>query len=338
MNLKEIVELVGGTVKGDDSLEITGAAGLSVSQDGDVTFVEGKKHLRQLPDCKASAVLVKRECDTEKAQIIHPMPTLAFARLVARFHPEPQPEPHVDSRAVISENVVLGKDVVIFPFVYIGKNTVIGDGTVLHPGVAVGDGCRIGKNAVIHANVTLYRETVVGGHVIIHAGATLGADGFGYTPDENGRHFKIPQIGRVVIEDHVEVGANTCIDRAAQGDTIIKEGTKIDNLVQIAHNCVVGEHSILVSQTGISGSCTLGRHVILAGQAGLADHVTLADHVVLAARAGTLSDLKDPGVYGGTPAVPLITWQKYISLFPKLPELFRKIKKLEKRLEEMEKE
>lgn len=338
MNLKEIVELVGGTVKGDDSLEITGAAGLSAAQDGDVTFIEKKKYLKQLPDCKASAVLVKQEGDTEKAQIIHPNPTLAFARLVARFHPEPQPEPHVDSRAVISKNVVLGKDVAIFPLVYIGENTVIGDGAVLHPGVAIGADCRIGKNAIIHANVTLYRETVVGDHVIIHAGAVLGADGFSYTPDENRRHFKIPQIGRVVIEDHVEVGANTCIDRAAQGVTIIKEGTKIDNLVQVAHNCVVGEHSILVSQVGISGSCTLGRHVILAGQAGLADHVSLVDNVVLAARSGTLSSIKEPGVYGGTPAVPLITWQKYISLFPKLPELSRKIKKLEKRLNEMEKE
>ena len=338
MDLKEIVELVGGNLKGDGSLKITGAAGLDNSRDGEITFVAEKRFLSRLKDCKASAVFVQEECDTGKAQIILPRPALAFARLLAHFHPEPQPAPGVDSRAVISENVSLGENVAIFPFVYIGKNTVIGDRSVLHPGTVIGDDCRIGKDATIHANVTLYRGTTLGDHVTLHAGAILGADGFGYTPDENGRHFKIPQIGRVVVEDHVEVGANTCIDRATQGATIIKEGTKIDNLVQIAHNCVIGEHSILVSQVGMSGSCTLGRHVMLAGQVGLADHVTLGDNVVLAVRAGAIKDIKDPGVYGGVPPGPLITWKKYNSILPKLPELSRKLKKLEKRLEKFEKE
>ena len=338
MELKKIVELVGGNLKGGGSLEITGAAGLDNSRAGEITFVAEKKFLSRLQDCKASAVFVKEACDTGKAQVIHPHPALAFARLLAHFHPEPQPVPGVDSRAVISANVSLGKDVAIFPFVYIGKNTVIGDRSVLHPGAVIGDDCRIGKDVTVHANVTLYRGTTLGDHVILHAGAILGADGFGYTPDETGRHVKIPQIGRVVVEDHVEVGANACIDRATQGVTIIKEGAKIDNLVQIAHNCVIGEHSILVSQVGMSGSCTLGRHVTLAGQVGLADHVTLGDNVVLAVRAGALKDIKEPGAYGGLPAVPLFAWKKYNSILPKLPELSRKLKKLEKRLEKIEKE
>ncbi|MGV7221589.1 MAG: UDP-3-O-(3-hydroxymyristoyl)glucosamine N-acyltransferase [Nitrospinales bacterium] len=338
MNLREIVELVGGQIKGDDSLEITGAAGLNNSNEGDITYVEEKKSLDQLPDCKASAVLIMQECETNKAQIIHPKPALAYARLLIHFHPEIRPEPNIDSRAVISENVSLGKDVTIFPLVFIGKNTVIGDGAVLHPGVVIGDNCQIGANATIYANANLYRETVLGDNVIIHAGAILGADGFGYTPDEVGVHLKIPQIGRVVIEDDVEIGANTCIDRASKGDTIVKKGTKIDNQVQIAHNCTIGEHSIIVSQVGMSGSCTLGHHVILAGQVGLADHVELGDNVILAARSGTYADILKPGVYGGTPSISLIAWKKYITILPKLPELSRKINKLEKRLEQLEKD
>ena len=338
MNLREIVELVGGQIKGDDSVEITGAAGLNNSNDGDITYVEEKKSLNQLPDCKASAVLIMEECDTDKVQIIHPKPALAYARLLIHFHPDIRPDPHIDSRAVISENVSLGIDVTIFPLVFIGKNTVIGEGTVLHPGVVIGDDCQIGANNTIYANANLYRDTVLGDNVIIHAGAILGADGFGYTPDEAGNHLKIPQIGRVVIEDDVEIGANTCIDRASKGDTIIKKGTKIDNLVQIAHNCTVGEHSIIVSQVGMSGSCILGHHVILAGQVGLADHVELGDNVVLAARSGTYSNLLKPGIYGGFPSVSLIAWKKYISILPKLPDLSRKIRKLEQRLEQLEKD
>jgi UDP-3-O-[3-hydroxymyristoyl] glucosamine N-acyltransferase len=338
MNLREIVELVGGELKDDESLEITGAAGLNNSSIGDITYVEEKKSLDQLANCMASAVLIREECDTDKVQIIHPKPALAHARLLIHFHPETRPEPHIDSRAVISENVSLGKDVTIFPMVFIGKNTVIGDGTVMHPGVVIGDDCQIGAHNTIYANANLYRETILGDNVIIHAGAILGADGFGYTPDEKGVHIKIPQIGRVIIENDVEIGANTCIDRASKGDTIIKKGTKIDNQVQIAHNCTIGEHSIIVSQVGMSGSCTLGHHVILAGQVGLADHVEIGDNVVLAARSGTYSNLLKPGIYGGTPSVSLIAWKKYVSILPKLPELSRKINKLEKRLEQLEKE
>jgi UDP-3-O-[3-hydroxymyristoyl] glucosamine N-acyltransferase len=172
--------------------------------------------------------------------------------------------------------------------------------------------------------------------VILHAGVVIGADGFGYALDEKGAHYKINQIGRVVIEDDVEIGANSCVDRAALGTTCIKRGTKIDNLVQIAHNCIIGEHSILVAQVGLAGTCTLGHHVVLAGQVGIADHITLGDQVTVAAQTGVFRNIKKNSVYGGTPAISLVEWKKYVTALPKLPELVRKIRDLERQLKEIE--
>ncbi|HKI68854.1 MAG TPA: UDP-3-O-(3-hydroxymyristoyl)glucosamine N-acyltransferase, partial [Verrucomicrobiae bacterium] len=226
MKLQEIAERLGGTVEGDGSLEITGINGLEMAEQGQITFLSDKKFKDQLQACNASAVIVQKALETDKAQVIHPAPALAFAKLLAEFHPEPRPQPGIDGKASIAEGVQLGKDVTVSPFVVIGKNVVIGDNTVLHPGVVVHEGCRIGNNATLFSNVTLYRNSVIGNHVILHAGVVIGADGFGYTPDEKGRHVKINQVGRVVIEDHVEIGANACIDRAAFGETIVREGTK----------------------------------------------------------------------------------------------------------------
>ena len=338
MKLQEIAERLGGTVEGDGSLEITGVNGMELAEPGQITFLAEKKFKDQLKTSNASAVIVKQALETDKAQVIHPAPALAFAKLLAEFHPEPRPQPGIDDKASIAEGVQLGKDVAIGPLVALGKDVVIGDNTVLHPGVVVHEGCRIGNNTTLFANVTLYRNSVVGNHVILHAGVVIGTDGFGYTPDEKGRHVKINQVGRVVIEDHVEVGANTCIDRAAFGETVVGEGTKIDNLVQIAHNCEIGPHSIIVSQVGMAGTCKLGHHVILAGQVGLADHVTIGDQVIVAAQAGVNKDLKEPGFYGGSPAIPAMGWKRYSTVLPKLPELSRKIQELEKRLKAIEKE
>lgn len=337
MKLNNIAALVGGSLKGDGEIEISDVRGIEDAGEGHVTFVVKKKFIKQLAQSKASAVIVDQELDLDVAQIITANPMQAFAKLLSAFHPETQPEPHVDSRAAIGQNVKLGDNVTIFPFVFIGDNVSIGDGTVLHPGVVVGPDCQLGENAVLHPNVTLYRKTILGNRVILHAGVVIGADGFGYTVDEKGEHYKIPQIGQVVIEDDVEIGANTCIDRATLGATIVKRGTKIDNLVQIAHNCTIGEHSILVSQVGMAGSCTLGHHVVLAGQVGLADHVTIGDQAILTAQSGTFRDIESKGVYGGSPSVPVNTWRKYVTLLPKLPDLSRKIKDLESRLNAIEK-
>jgi UDP-3-O-[3-hydroxymyristoyl] glucosamine N-acyltransferase len=337
VKLKDIAALVGGSLKGDGEIEISDVRGVESAGEGHVTFVAKKKFIKQLAQSKASAVILDKEIDLKVAQVIAANPMQAFARLLSAFHPETQPEPRVDSRAAIGQNVKLGDNVTIFPFVCIGDNVVIGGGTVLHPGVVVGPECRIGENAVLHANVTLYRKTIVGNRAILHAGVVIGADGFGYTVDEKGEHFKIPQIGQVTIEDDVEIGANTCVDRATLGSTTVKRGTKIDNLVQIAHNCTIGEHSILVSQVGMAGSCTLGHHVVLAGQVGLADHVTIGDQAILTAQSGTFRDVESKDVQGGSPSVSVNTWRKYVTILPKLPDMARKIKALESRLNAIEK-
>jgi UDP-3-O-[3-hydroxymyristoyl] glucosamine N-acyltransferase len=337
MKLEKIAALVGGVLKGDGSIEISDVRGIEDAQKGHVTFVAKKKLLPLLAESKADAVIVDREIETHMAQIVMANPMLAFAKLLHVFHPETKPEPHIDSRAALGENVKLGTGVTVSPFVSIGDNVIIGDGAVLYPGVVVGPDCRIGNDSVLHPNVTLYRNTILGQRVILHAGVVIGADGFGYVPDEMGQHNKIPQIGQVVIEDDVEIGANTCIDRATVGCTTVKRGTKIDNLVQIAHNCTIGEHSILVSQVGMAGSCTLGHHVVLAGQAGLADHVTIGDQAMLAAQSGTFRDVESKAVQGGSPSVPALTWRKYVTILPKLPEMARKIKDLEARLKAIEK-
>jgi UDP-3-O-[3-hydroxymyristoyl] glucosamine N-acyltransferase len=338
MKLKEIAELVGGTLKGDGGIEIGDVRSIEDEGSGFITFLIKKKLLPSLKQSKALAVIVEHEIDTDKAQIIVPNPALAFARVVNAFHPAQRPRPRVDPSASIGENVQLGKDVTLLANVVVGDDSIIGDEVVLHPGVVVGANCRIGDRTVLYPNVTLYDRIELGKDVILHAGVVVGADGFGYTPDEQGCHYKINQLGRVVIEDHVEVGANSCIDRAAMGTTLIKEGTKIDNLVQVAHNCTIGEHSILVAQVGIAGSCKLGHHVVMAGQAGLSDHVTIGNQVTLAGQSGTFRDVVDKGVYGGYPSVPLGTWKKYVTTLPKLPEMARKLKELEGRLNAIEKE
>jgi UDP-3-O-[3-hydroxymyristoyl] glucosamine N-acyltransferase len=336
MKLEKVAELVAGTLKGDGSIEISGLQGIEQAEEGHITFLIKKKFLDILNGSQASAVLVSKSIDTSIPQIIVASPELAFARLLREFHPEPKPNPGIHDRAVVGQNVKLGEQVTLSAGVCVGDDVEIGGHVHLFPGVVVGDGCRIGSHTVLHPNVTLYRNTELGSHVILHAGVVIGSDGFGYALDEKGAHYKINQIGRVVIEDHVEIGANSCVDRAAMGITLIKQGTKIDNLVQVAHNCTVGEHSILVAQVGLAGSCTLGHHVVLAGQVGVADHVTLGDQVTLAAQSGTFRSIESNNVYGGHPAVPLAEWKRYVTVLPKLPELARKVRDLETRLKEIE--
>lgn len=335
MKLEKIAELVGGKLKGDGSLEILGIRGIEQAGEGHITFLTKPKFLEVL-NPQTSAVLVKKAVDSSISQIIVASPELAFARLLREFHPEPRPAPGVHAQAVIGKNVKLGEQVTISAGVCIGDEVEIADNVLLYPGVVVGDQCRIGSHTTLYPNVTLYNGTELGKRVILHAGVVIGADGFGYTLDEKGAHYKINQIGRVVIEDDVEIGANSCVDRAAMGTTLIKKGTKIDNLVQVAHNCTVGEHSILVAQVGLAGSCNLGHHVVLAGQVGVADHVTIGDQVTLTAQSGTFRNIESNKVFGGHPAIPLGEWKKYVTVLPKLPDLARKVRDLEARLNEIE--
>ena len=247
MKLEQIASLISGALEGDGSIEISGVRGIKDALEGDITFLGTGKYLKFLEGSTASAVITAERVKTSLPQIIVAKPELAFARLINEFHPEPVANPGVHSSVAFGDNVKLGDNISLAAGVSIGNGVVIGDGVVLHANVVVGDNCLIGDHSILHPNVTLYRNSELGQHVVLHSGVVIGADGFGYTVDEVGRHFKINQVGRVVIEDHVEIGANSCVDRAAFDTTLIKEGTKIDNLVQVAHNCTVGEHSILVS-------------------------------------------------------------------------------------------
>ena len=336
MNLEQVASLVSGTLEGEGSIEISGVRGVHDAKEGDVTFLMQRKYLDVLKESKASAVFVAKLVDVSIPQIVVAKPELAFARLVKEFHPEPRLQPGTHQSAVIGKNVVLGEKVTLSAGVCIGDDVSIGNDVVLYPNVVIGNNCKIDDHCTLHPNVTLYRNTEMGKHVLVHAGAVIGADGFGYTLDEKGCHYKINQFGRVVIEDFVEIGANSCIDRAAMDTTLIKTGTKIDNLVQVAHNCTVGEHSILVAQVGLAGSCKLGHHVVLAGQVGLADHVTLGNQVTVTAKSGTFRNLEDNAVVSGWPAVPTGTWKRYMATLPKLPDLAKKVKELESRLREIE--
>ena len=336
MNLEQVASLVSGTLEGEGSIEVRGVRGVHEAKEGDITYLSQNKYLDVLRGTKASAVFVKKPVEVSIPQIVVTNPELAFARLVKEFHPEARLEPGVHPNSVVGDNVSLGERVTLSAGVNIGNNVVIGNDVVLYPNVVIGENCKIDDHCTLHPNVTLYRNTEFGKYVIVHAGAVIGADGFGYTLDEKGRHFKINQFGRVVIEDFVEIGANSCIDRAAMDTTLIKTGTKIDNLVQVAHNCTVGDHSILVAQVGLAGSSKLGHHVVLAGQVGVAEHVTLGNEVTMAAKSGTFRDLEDKSVVGGWPAVPIAAWKRYVATLPKLPSLDRKIKELESRLREIE--
>jgi len=336
MKLEQIASLVSGTLEGEGSIEINGVRGVHDAKEGDITFLMENKYLDVLKKSKASAVFVVKPVEVSIPQIVVAKPDLAFARLIKELHPEPRPQPGIHSSVVIGKKVVIGENVTLSAGVCIGENVSIGNDVVLYPNVVIGNDCKIDDYCTLHPNVTLYRNTEIGRHVIVHAGTVIGADGFGYTLDEKGCHYKINQFGRVVIEDFVEIGANSCIDRAAMDTTLIKAGTKIDNLVQVAHNCTVGNHSILVAQVGLAGSCTLGHHVVLAGQVGLADHVTLGNQVTVTAKSGSFRDLENNAVVSGWPAVPTGTWKRYVATLPKLPDLAKKVKELESRLREIE--
>ena len=336
MKLEQVASLVSGNLEGEGSIEINGVRGVHDAKEGDITFLMQNKYLDVLKKSKASAVFVVKPIEVSIPQIVVAKPELAFARLVKELHPEPRPQPGVHSSVVIGKKVVLGENVTLSAGVCVGDDVSIGNDVVLYPNVVIGNDCKIDDYCTLHPNVTLYRNTEMGRHVIVHSGTVIGADGFGYTLDEKGCHYKINQFGRVVIEDFVEIGANSCIDRAAMDTTLIKAGTKIDNLVQVAHNCTVGNHSILVAQVGLAGSCRLGHHVVLAGQVGLADHVTLGNQVTVTAKSGTFRDLENNAVVSGWPAVSTGTWKRYVATLPKLPDLARKVKELESRLREIE--
>jgi UDP-3-O-[3-hydroxymyristoyl] glucosamine N-acyltransferase len=334
--LRELAELVHGQVKGDPSAEIIGVAPCEMAQEGEITFIRSKKYRSLLETTRASAVITPSEVVSEKKNLLWvENPQLAFAKIPSLYHHKPYRATGIHKTAWISPTARVGKDVSIAPFAVIGEGVVVGDRVAIHSGVFVGDNSTIGEDTVIHANVSIYGNTTIGKRVVLHSGVVLGSDGFGYVRDGE-THFKIPQVGGVTIEDDVEVGANSTIDRGTIGQTIVKRGVKIDNLVQVAHNVVIGENSIIVAQVGIAGSTRVGRNVILAGQVGVADHIEIGDSVIVAAQAGVGKDIPPNQIVQGSPTMPQRDFLRSSVVIPRLPQIKRTLDELVKRVKALE--
>ncbi|MBF0320489.1 MAG: UDP-3-O-(3-hydroxymyristoyl)glucosamine N-acyltransferase [Nitrospirae bacterium] len=337
MKLIEISDMLGGRVTSGHDITIGGACGINDARKGQITYLADKKLTGKLTSTQASAVLVRHENpDIDIPQVVVSNPSRAFSQLLRVFYGKPYKASGVMDGAHISEGATLGKDVSIYPGAYIGSGVTIGDKTAVYPGVYIGENTVIGQECVIYPNAVIREDITIGSRVIIQPGAVIGSDGFGYEMDA-GRHVKIPQIGTVIVEDDVEIGANTTIDRATTGATVIGAGTKIDNLVQIAHNVKIGRNSIIIAQVGIAGSSTIGDYVVLAGQAGISDHVEIETGVKVGAQSGVMDNLK-AGMYLGTPSLPHLNFKRSFLIFTKLPELNVRIARLEKILADINKD
>jgi UDP-3-O-[3-hydroxymyristoyl] glucosamine N-acyltransferase len=329
MNLRELAEILGCRIVGDPDIEINGISEVQKAKEGDLTFLTNPRYRKFLKNTKASAVILEREIEEPGlSQLICEEPYVAFAKALSIFYPEELPESGISDKATISDSAKIEENCYIGDNVYIGENVRIGKNVKLFPGVYIGENCEVGDNTVIFPNVTIYERTKIGRFVRVHAGTVIGSDGFGYAfSKKEMKIYKVPQTGGVIIEDFVEIGANTAIDRGTIGDTVIGEGTKIDNLVQIGHNVKIGKYCFIVSQVGISGSTKIGDFVTLAGKVGVAGHIEIANNVTVGAKAGITKSIKEPGTYAGFPARPYREWKKIQVLIDRLPEIYGKIKR-----------
>ncbi|HEX9204729.1 MAG TPA: UDP-3-O-(3-hydroxymyristoyl)glucosamine N-acyltransferase [Candidatus Deferrimicrobiaceae bacterium] len=328
--LSALAGKIGAVLSGPDA-EVSGIASLEEAGPGQVTFLSNPKYAQLARGTKASAVIAREPIPGVPCSfLLAPNPYFAFACAMEQFHPPVRPAPGISPRSAVHPGASLGKDVSIGPFAVVEEGAVLGDRVAVLAGAYVGKGASVGEDSLLYPRVTLYEGVRVGKRVILHAGCVVGSDGFGFAPSPQGFR-KIPQVGIVVIEDDVEVGANTTIDRAALGVTRIGRGTKLDNLIQVGHNVVIGTDTVIAAQVGISGSSRVGSRVMIGGQAGLAGHLEVGDGVMLGAQAGvagSLSAAESPG-WSGTPAMPHKTWLRVVTLLPKLPELFRRVRSLE---------
>ena len=335
--LAELAALVNGTVIGDASIVISGIASLTDARSGDITFFTNPRYRRLLSSTQASAVIAaERISDTDLPLIIAPDPYRAYAIIARLCFEKPFCPLGISPQAVIAESAVIGAEPSISPLVFIGEDTVIGDRVVIHPGVIIGAQVRIGNDVILHSNFVLQERSILGDRVILHPGVVIGGDGFGYARDHQGASIKIPQVGIVQIDDDVEIGANSTVDRAALGKTWIKRGAKIDNLVMVAHNVVIGEDTVVVAQSGIAGSTEIGNRVILAAKAGIAGHLHIGDRATVTATGGVHKDVPAGSVVSGRPAIPHRDWLKSKILCSRLPEMHTELKQLKEAVARLE--
>ncbi|MBI2413710.1 MAG: UDP-3-O-(3-hydroxymyristoyl)glucosamine N-acyltransferase [Deltaproteobacteria bacterium] len=334
--LDELASLIGGRVAGNGNEVIRSVASIEDAGPGDITFVSERKYARLLKTTRASAVITRAKDAPEGLNLLLvDNPVAAFSQVLDIFRPAVAPPPGIDPRAFVHPKAKVGKGVSIHPFAYIGEGAEIGDNAVLYPGVYVGPGAIIGEGSTLYSGAAVREGCVVGKRVILHCNAVVGSDGFGYSK-EGAAYKKIPQRGIVRINDDAEIGACVTIDRATVGETVVGRGTKIDNLVQVAHNVNIGEDAVIAAQTGIAGSTRIGSRVQFGGQVGVTGHIEVGSDVMVGAKSGVINDVAARSVVSGIPAINHADWLKAEAIFGKLPELKKKLGELEKRLRELE--
>lgn len=336
VSLQEIQTAIGGEIVGSPSTQIMGASSLEEAEPGDLAYVASDRQIGPARRSQASAFVVSRPIQAlNPPQLVVASPAYTLARIIQQFFMAPYTARGIAESVSKGADVQIGPDPSIWPFVTLGDRVNLGARVTLYPGVFVGDDCQVGDDTVLYPHVTVMQGCVIGHRVTVHSGTVIGSDGFGYL-QEGGIHHKVPQIGTVVIEDDVELGSNVSVDRGTFGRTVIKRGTKVDNLVQIAHNVTVGEHCILVAQVGIAGSTTLGDQVMVGGQAGISDHVEVGDEAKIAARSGVNRNIAAHEVVSGAPILPHETWVRAQAVVGRLPDLRQQVRDLEKRVRSLE--
>ena len=336
---KQIASLIGGRVEGNENAAVSTFAKIEEGKEGAISFLSNPKYTHYLYDTKSTIVLVNDDLQLEhevSATLIRVKNAYeAVARLLQIYESMKPQKTGIDPLAFVSPKAIVGKDVYIGAFACIGDGVQIGDGTQIYPHVVVGDGVKIGNKCTFHPNVTIYQGCQLGNNITIHAGSVIGADGFGFAPNAEG-YDKIPQIGVVVIEDNVEIGANTCVDRSTMGQTIIHRGVKLDNLIQVAHNCEVGENTVMSAQVGLAGSTKIGSWCMVGGQAGFAGHIHVADKTFIGAQSGVISNTKGNGEQLiGSPAMDPKLFFKAMAVMKHLPDMYRELNQLKKQVEEL---
>lgn len=336
--IKDIAQFINGELRGEGNIEIKGISSIDDAKEGEISFIDNPKFKEKINKTKASCILTSIDIENTNKPIIKcKNPSLALIKIIEKMFPYEIDYPKgIDESASIGKDVKLGKDVSIGANSVVGNDVRIGDSSIIYPLVYIGPGAKIGENAIIYPNVTIREKVIIGGNVTIHSSAVIGADGFGFVK-EGARFLKIPQMGIVEIRDDVEIGSCVTIDRARFGKTLIGRGTKIDNLVQIAHNVKIGENCIVVAQVGISGSVNIGDNVILGGQAGITDHVDIGNNVMVAAKGGITKSVPPKTVMSGIPARPHNVMKKLVAHVDNLPKIVQRVEELEKKLKELSK-
>jgi UDP-3-O-[3-hydroxymyristoyl] glucosamine N-acyltransferase len=335
VKLSELAARLGCGLRGDGDVEIRGVAGLDEAGPGDLSFLANPRYAPKLETTRAGAVVLQASQACDRPALVSDNPYLAFSRAVALVRPAPRPAPGVDPSARVHASAVLGEGVHVGALAVVGQDVRIGARSVLYPHVVLYDGVEIGEDCVLHSAVQVRERCRLGNRVVVQNGAVIGADGFGFARDENGRYHKFPQVGIVVVEDDVEIGAQSAIDRAALGETRVGRGSKLDNLVQVGHSVTIGEDSVLAGQVGIAGSTRIGKRVTLAGQVGVAGHLEIGDGATATAQTGIPSSVEAGALVSGYPAIENRAWLKSSAVFAKLPELARRLRELERQVQDL---